>query len=94
MPSRRIDRIQQRIRLKEYDMTVHAMDEMAEDDLNILDEEHAIPNGKVARIERGDARGTKCVVEGVAADQRTTIGVVGRFTSPNRYLIITTHEIV
>lgn len=50
-------------------MTVHAMEEMAEDNLDILDVEQAILNGPVARIEKGDPRGTKYVVEGFAVDE-------------------------
>ena len=74
-------------------MTVHAMEEMAEDNLDILDLEHAILDGTIVRIDKDDPRGTKYVVEGVAADGRTAVGVVGRFTSSDRYLIITVYEI-
>lgn len=74
-------------------MTSHAMEEMAEDDLDILDIEQAILTGRVVRIERDDPRGTRYVVFGVAADQQTPVGVVGRFTSKDRYLIITVYEI-
>ena len=40
-------------------MIIHAMEEMAEDDFDILDIEHSLLNGQVARIEKGDRRGTK-----------------------------------
>jgi hypothetical protein len=33
-------------------MTVHAMEEMAEDDLDILDVEQAVLNGRVVRTNR------------------------------------------
>lgn len=74
-------------------MTVHAMEEMAEDDLDVLDIEHAILTGHVARMERDDPRGIKHVVEGDAADGVTLVGVVGRFTDQGRYLVITVYEI-
>ena len=74
-------------------MTIHAMEEMAEDNLDILDIEHAILNGQVAGIEKGDPRGTKYVVEGFALDRQTPIGIVGRFTTNRRYLIITVYEV-
>lgn len=45
-------------------MTAHAMEEMAEDSLDILDVEHALFSGEVARIDKSDPRGTKYVVEG------------------------------
>jgi hypothetical protein len=73
-------------------MTVHAMEEMAEDDLDIIDIEHAISSGQLVRSEKADPRGTKYVVEGLAADERTPVGVVGR-SATRRYLIITVYEI-
>ena len=74
-------------------MTVHAMEEMAEENLDILDMEHALLFGKVGRIEKDHPRGTRYIVEGVAVDGRTPVGVVGRFTTARRYLIITVYEI-
>ena len=68
------------------------MEEMAEENLDILDIEHAVLVGKVARIEKNDPRGTKYVVEGVARDGQTPVGMVGRFTTVRRYLIITVYE--
>lgn len=73
-------------------MTVHAMEEMAEDDLDILDIEQAILNGQVIRQERDDPIGTKYVVEGTATDNETSVGIVGRFQVTKRYLIITVYE--
>jgi uncharacterized protein DUF4258 len=74
-------------------MTAHAMEEMAEDNLDILDVEHAMLNGQITRTEKDDPRRTKYVVEGTAANQQTPVGVVGRFTSTGRYLIITIYQI-
>ncbi len=74
-------------------MTVHAMEEMAEDNLDIIDIEHVVLSGQITRIERGDPRGTKYVVEGVALDEQSPVGVVGRFTTTGCYLIIAVYEI-
>jgi hypothetical protein len=74
-------------------MTAHAMEEMAEDDLDILDVQQAMLNGQITRIEKDDPRGTKYVIEGTAVNRLTPVGVVGRFTSANRYLIITVYKI-
>jgi hypothetical protein len=74
-------------------MTVHAMEEMAEDNLDILDIEHAILDGQISRIEKGDPRGTKYVVEGLTVDGQTPVATAGRFTN-GRYLIITVYEII
>ena len=74
-------------------MTVHAMEEMAEDDLDILDVEQAVLNGQVVRREKDDPRGMKYVIEGLAADGETSVGVVGRFLDGEHYLIITVYEV-
>lgn len=87
-----MERIREKIRLGQYDMTAHAMEEMAEDDLDILDVEHAVLNGRIARFEKNDPRGTKYVIEGKALNQ-ILVGIAGRFTSTGRYLIITVYEI-
>jgi hypothetical protein len=74
-------------------MSAHAMEEMAEDRLDILDIEQALLSGRITSIERDDPRGTKYVVEGTAVDRQTPVGVVGRFTGRSRYLIITVYKI-
>ena len=74
-------------------MTVHAMEKMAEDDLDIVDIEQAIFTGQVVRKEKEDPRGSKYVVEGLATDSETQVGVVGRFQGSERYLILTVYEV-
>ncbi|MEG5233768.1 DUF4258 domain-containing protein [Microcoleus sp. AT9b-C3] len=59
MPSNDINRIREKIRIRQYDMSAHEMEEMAEDLLTILDVEEAILNGQIIRVEKGDPRGTK-----------------------------------
>ncbi|MCC5635222.1 DUF4258 domain-containing protein [Nostoc sp. CHAB 5844] len=74
-------------------MSAHAMEEMAEDMLTILDVEEAVLTGQVIRVEKDDPRGTKYIVVGTALDQQTPVGIVGRFASSGRYLIITVYEV-
>ncbi|MEC4895376.1 MAG: DUF4258 domain-containing protein [Oscillatoria sp. PMC 1051.18] len=74
-------------------MSAHAIEEMAEDMLTILDVEEAVLNGRVIRVEKDDPRGTKYVVVGTALDRQIPVGVVGRFASTGRYLIITVYEV-
>jgi hypothetical protein len=74
-------------------MAAHAMEEMAEDFLTILDVEEAILSGQVIRVEKEDPRGTKYIIVGTALDQQTPVGVVGCFASSGRYLIITVYEV-
>ncbi|MEL6353675.1 MAG: hypothetical protein AAFR58_18275 [Cyanobacteria bacterium J06627_28] len=61
MSKRDLERIRLKVRLRQYDMSAHEMEEMAEDLLTILDVEVATLNGQIARIERDDPRGTKYV---------------------------------
>lgn len=89
MPKYGIDDIREKVRLGKYDMTFHAMEETAEDHLDIMDVEQAILTGKVIRIERDDHRGIKYVVTGTAADGIIPVGVVGRFTETGQFLIVT-----
>lgn len=49
-------------------------------------------SGRVARIEKDELKGTKYIIEGLAVDQQTSVGVIGRFTDTGRYLIITVYE--
>jgi YgiT-type zinc finger domain-containing protein len=79
-----IEQIRESIRLGQFDMTAHAMEEMAEDDLDIADVQQAFLNGRVAEIQRGDPRGTKYVVKGRAASGSALVGVSGsvRFKGP------------
>ena len=93
MPRSRIERIREKIRLRQYDMSAHAMEEMAEDKLDVIDVETAIGNARIARTEKNDPRGTKYIVEGIGSDKQRAVGVVGRFTSSGRYLIITVYGI-
>lgn len=93
MPRSRLERIREKIRLRQYDMTGHAMEEMAEDNLDITEVERAVLTGRISRIERDGPRGNKYVIKGVAVDGVTAVGVVGRFTGNDRYLIITVYEI-
>jgi hypothetical protein len=88
-----IDRIRERVRLHQYDMSAHAMEEMAEDFLTIEDVEEAVLNGRVNRVETDDPRGTRYIIVGTAIDRQTPVGVVGRFASNGRYLVITVYEV-
>jgi Domain of unknown function (DUF4258) len=93
--SRRIlDRIRAAIRNAAYDVTAHAIEEMAEDALDIIDIETAILNGRLVKTDRDDPRGTRYTVHGIGADGITPVGTVGRFTGTGRYLIITAYEIM
>jgi hypothetical protein len=93
MSQRILERIQDAILNGEYDLTRHAVDEMAEDRLGIFDVESAVLSGEITKTETDDPRGPRYTIVGVAEDQRTQVGVVGRFTESGVYLIITVYEV-
>ena len=89
---RGIEQIRNKVRTETYDLTIHARDEMEEDNLTLSDVENAILNGQIRRRERNALRRAKYVIEGTSLDGRP-VGVVGRFTETNFFLIITVYEI-
>ncbi|MDZ7399882.1 MAG: DUF4258 domain-containing protein [candidate division KSB1 bacterium] len=93
MPRRTIDKIRDAIRKNNYDLTYHAIEEMADDELDTLDIENAILNGKLLKIDKNDPLGTKYIIRGIGKDQSTLIGIVGRFKETGIFLIITVYEI-
>jgi hypothetical protein len=93
VPRRVIEKIRDAIRTGNYDMTSHALDELAEDELRIIDVESAVLNGKIIEKQKDDPRGTKYVIQGVCSVQSTSIGVVGRFKETGIFLIVTVYAI-
>jgi len=89
-----IEKIRNAIKSGNYDATYHAIEEMAEDGLEIYDIESAILNGKIIKKEKGGPRGTKYTVKGLGADLSTLIGVVGRFKETGVFVIITVYKII
>ncbi len=90
---RGIEQIRNKVRTETYDLTIHARDEMEEDNLTLSDVENAILNGQIRRRERDALRRTKYVIESASLDERP-VGVVGRFTETSFFLIITVYEII
>jgi len=93
MVSHTLHSIQDAISHGEYDVTVHAVEEMAEDGLDIFDIECALMGGDLTKTETDDPRGTKYTIVGKAVDGRTRVGVIGRFKETGIFLIITTYEV-
>lgn len=93
MPRKIINKIRNAIRTENYDLTYHAVEEMAEDYIGIPDVENAVLNDTVTRSEFDNSRGTKYVIEGPGTDQTTPVGIVGRFKETGAFLIITVYEI-
>ena len=93
MASRELERIRNAILDHRYTLTEHAYDEMAEDNLDVLDVESAILTGEIDKALTMDPRGTRYVLIGKATDQETPVGVVARFVEDDQLLIITVYEI-
>ena len=93
MSRRLLSRIRGAIVSGEYDLTRHAIDEMAEDGLGIFDVESAILDGEIIKRETDDPRGPRYTIIGLAEDGKAEVGVVGRFTETGIYLIITVYEV-
>jgi len=93
MARRILERIRGAIRNAAYDMTVHAAEEMGEEELDITDVETAVHRGKLIRTETDDPRGTRYTIHGIGSDGTTPVGIVGRFTETRRYLIITVYKV-
>lgn len=93
MSRRLLKKIRNAIRTGNYDLTHHAIDEMAEDGLRVFDVEHAVLTGKIIKTEVDDPRGSRYTMVGLAEDLEIEVGVVGRFTETDIYLIITVYAV-
>ncbi len=74
-----------------YVLTPHAILEMRNDHLDVIDVESAILTGTIEGVFDDDPRGRRYEVIGKACDLSTDVGVVTRFVGP--LLIITVYEI-
>ena len=92
MPRHILGRIRHLVRELQYGVTDHAWDEMAEDDLLLLDVETAILTGEIIREDKGDPRGTVYVIEGLGTDRETRVGVAIRFNERENVLVITAYK--
>jgi Domain of unknown function (DUF4258) len=86
-----LGRIRQAVVDQSYVMSVHALLEMREDRLDLIDVESAILTGTIERVFEDDPRGSRYEIVGKACDLTADVGVVVRFAGP--VLIITIYEI-
>ena len=86
-----IERIREKVRQRDYYLSSHAEDEMAEEGLDRTDAEHALLHGFVEKKMTHDPRGTRYRVEGPASDGRL-MHVVCRFRAEASMIIITVYE--
>jgi len=86
-------RYREAVRLGNYHVSEHALDEMDEDRLGILDVESAILSGAIVKRQRDRRTGErKSVIEGRARDGRELAAVV-KWTVSGRMALITVYRI-
>ncbi len=86
-----IDKIRQKLRTRDYYLSSHAEEEMAEDRFERQDVENAILQGFVQKKLTRDPRGTRYRIEGPATDSRL-MNVLCRFKEAGPLIIITVYE--
>ncbi len=86
-----MQRIRQRIRDRDYEVTVpHFLEEMLNDDLQMNDIEAVILSGRIRRRFTDDPRGIRYEVVGPTADGRR-VAVICRLKETGTLLLITTY---
>ena len=86
-----VDRIREKIRRRDYFVSSHAEEEMAEDGFERSDVERAVLEGRIDRKLTHDRRGTRYRIEGAAGDGRI-MHVLCRFREDRSLIIITVYE--
>jgi hypothetical protein len=91
MYDRILKRIQEKIRTRQYVMTLHAEEEMDDDELSIFDIERFILTGKITERQKDTVtKEWKYVVEGqsVSGDR---VGAVAKLSITGKLFIITVY---
>lgn len=92
MRARVLDRMREQVRLRQYVMTLHADEEMDDDDLTIFDVESAILNGKIiGRQKDRKTKERKYLVRGQTVDGSEFVVVVTKFGRTGRLVILTVY---
>ncbi len=93
MYERILKQMRERIRTRQYVMTFHAEEEMADDNLSIFDIERVVLTGKI--VERQKDKNTKewqYIVEGKIISAGMAV-VVGKLSITGKLVIITVYTI-
>jgi hypothetical protein len=87
-----LKRFREKVRRRDYVMTVHAEEEMDDDGLAILDVESAVLTGRITERQRDPrTHEWKYVVVGASIDGEA-VGVVGKLGPTGRLVILTTYR--
>ena len=89
---RTIDKLRSQVRDQKYVISIHANQEMSDDQLSAVDVENAILTGKIGKRLTKDQRGTRYEVVGHACDDRS-IAIVCRLLQSGWLTIITVYAL-
>ena len=87
-----IQKIRQKLVDRAYYLSSHAEEEMAADEFERADIEHAIFKGRIEKKLTHDERGTRYRIEGPAQDGRM-MQVICRFKAESNLVIITVYAL-
>jgi hypothetical protein len=88
-----IKRIRRAIREGRYEFTIHALEEMDDDDLDEADVRFAVLHGEISSELTDDPRGIRFVVLGTTGDKARFLEVVCRFLPSGLLRIITVYQL-
>ena len=92
MPSRILNRMRERIRTRRYVMTLHAEEEMDNDELSIFDVESVILTGELIEQQRDrKTRERKYLVRGETVNGRRLAVAVCKFGPTDKLVILTVY---
>ena len=91
MYDRIFKRVQEKIRTRQYVMTLHAEEEMDDDGLSIFDVERSILTGEIVERQKDtETKDWKYVAEGLSVSG-DLVGTVTRLTPTGKLIIITVY---
>ena len=93
MYDRILKRMQEKIRTRQYVMTLHAEEEMDDDELSIFDVERCIFTGEIIERQKdSDTKEWKYVIEGqsIGGDK---VGTVTKLSITGKLIIITVYGV-
>lgn len=86
-----LKRMQEKVRARQYVLTLHAEEEMNDDDLTIFDVESGILTGKIIKRQKDHATGEwKYLVKGRTLEGAQVV-TVGKLSLTNKLVIITVY---
>lgn len=88
-----LKRIRRCIRDVRYEFTMHALEELDEDDLSEADAREVLLTGTLAAELTDDPRGVRCVVRGKVNGLLTEVEVVCRLLPSGRVRVITVYSV-